>query len=151
MSTLLDIEDNEDDELPIHANLDFSINICIENPFSIYNVFIIFWRIKHLYNPVFLGEAESLANYLGTERQTTIYLTGEKGYFDNFLKPLSYLLKDQKFDIIEVEKDTEIVASRPLFYLAKNAKITDEQTQVTGHNIKETRIIGQSIIYKLKN
>ena len=102
-------------------------------------------------NPVFLGEAESLANYLGTERQTTIYLTGEKGYFDNFLKPLSYLLKDQKFDIIEVEKDTEIVASRPLFYLAKNAKITDEQTQVTGHNIKETRIIGQSIIYKLKN
>ena len=102
-------------------------------------------------NSVFLGEAESMVAYLGSEKQSEIYLAGEKGYLDNFFKPLSYLAKSQKFDIIRIEDETDLISGKALFFLKKNEKTRNIQMQIAGRKIKKESVFGQLIIYNLEN
>jgi hypothetical protein len=102
-------------------------------------------------NSAFLGETESMVEYLNINGQNEIYLNGDKGYLGNFFKPLAYLSKRRNFNIIDAEGQSVVPQGKPLFYLTKSTKNDNAKIEIGGRKIDELRNFGQVVIYKLAN
>jgi hypothetical protein len=101
---------------------------------------------------VFLGEAESLANYIvsNSNNQKEGYLIGGFMYVSNLYRPLYYLTEKQNFNLIKGEGMLEPIPSgKPLFYIMEADDNFD--TEIREHKINDYKKFGKIIIFTLNN